>query len=196
MQAAYLSGIVGSSTVHDSNTLDTFADESVNISKSEYDSLIQKMHSVSTSDNATLTHSDISYLASSSLLFSIIDPGASTRMIDKSTYFFNFQDNSRKCTNCNRINHTIDRCWELHGKPSWPSRVAYLFDIVGSFTAYNYNTLDTSADKSVTISKSEYDSLIQKIYSVFTSDITTLPHPGISCLASSSPSSSIIDSDL
>ena len=23
-------------------------------------------------------------------------------------------DNSRKCINCNRINHTIDQCWELH----------------------------------------------------------------------------------
>jgi len=36
----------------------------------------------------------------------------------------------------------------------------------------------------VTLSKSEYNSLIQKIYSVSTSDIATLAHPYISCLAS------------
>jgi len=35
------------------------------LSRSDYDSLIQKMHSVSISDIATLAHSSISYLASS-----------------------------------------------------------------------------------------------------------------------------------
>ena len=39
-----LSGTAGSSTIRNSNTLGTFADESVTLLKSEYDSLIQKMH--------------------------------------------------------------------------------------------------------------------------------------------------------
>jgi len=58
--------------------------------KSEYDSLIQKIYSVSTLDNATLTHPGISCLASSSLSFWITDSGASTHMISKSIVFSTF----------------------------------------------------------------------------------------------------------
>jgi len=75
-----LSGTAGSSIVHDSNIFSTFADEPVTLSKSEYDSLIQNMHSVSTSDIATLAHPDISYLARSSPSSWIIDSGASIYM--------------------------------------------------------------------------------------------------------------------
>ena len=25
----------------------------------------------------------------------------------------------RKCTYCGRINHTLDFCWKLYGKPAW-----------------------------------------------------------------------------
>jgi len=48
----------------------------------------------------------------------------------------------------------------------------------------------------MTLSKSEYDYLIQKMHSVSTSDIATLAYLGISCLASSSLSSWIIDSSV
>jgi len=73
--SCYLSGTAVSSTSFCSNTLVTFANESVILSKSEYDSLIQKLHSVSTSDIVTLVHSGISYLASSSPSSWIIDSG-------------------------------------------------------------------------------------------------------------------------
>ena len=84
----------------------------------------------------------------------------------------------------------------MHGKPFWPPRAAYLSDIAKLFIAHDSNTLGTFTNEYVTLSKSEYDSLIQKMQSVSTSDITTLVHSSISYLASSSPSSWIIDSDL
>ena len=46
------------------------------------------------------------------------------------------QDNSQK-SHCNRTNHTIDRCWELHGKPSWPPQVAYLSGTTESSIAHD-----------------------------------------------------------
>ena len=75
-------------------------------SKSEYDSLIQNMHSIFTSDISTLAHLGISYLASSSPS-SLIDYGASTHMTSKFTVFTTFHtsfaafivfiDDSSKC---------------------------------------------------------------------------------------------------
>jgi len=41
----------------------------------------------------------------------------------------------------------------LHGKPSWPPRAAYLSSIGGSSTADDFNTLGTSADEYVILSK-------------------------------------------
>jgi len=90
-----------------------------------------------------------------------------------------------KCAHRNQTNHTIDLCWELHGKLSWPSRVAYLSGTVGSSSAHDSNTLDTSANESVTLSKSGYDFLIQKMHSISISDITILARPSISYLVSS-----------
>ena len=72
------------------STLGTFTDEYVTLSKSEYDSLIQKMHSVSTSYKATLTHLGIFCLASSSPSSWIIGSSVSTPMTDKSAVFFTF----------------------------------------------------------------------------------------------------------
>ena len=89
------------------------------------------------------------------------------------------QDNSRKCTHCNQTNHTIDRCWELYGKPFRPPRAAYLSNPAGSSTAYDSNILGTFTDEFVTLSKSEYNSLIQKMHSVSASNITILTHPNI-----------------
>jgi len=80
-------------------------------------------------------------------------------------FFGRDQDNSRKYTHCNRTNHTIDQCWELHGKPSWPPHVVYLSNTVGSSTAYDSNTLNTFADESMTLSEFECDFLIQKMHS-------------------------------
>jgi len=73
-QATYLSDTDTTwlSTAHDSNTLGRICD----LSKSKYDYLIQKTHSVSTSDIAIMAHPGISYLASSSLSSWIIDFGA------------------------------------------------------------------------------------------------------------------------
>jgi len=59
----------------------------------------------------------------------------------------------------------------LHGKLYWPPRTAYLSGTTRLFTAHDYNTLGTSADESLTLSVSDYDSLLQKIHSVSTSDI-------------------------
>ena len=61
------------------------------------------------------------------------------------------QNNSQKCTHCNRTNHTIRRYWELHGNPSWPSRAAYLSGTAVLSTAHDSNIFDTSADEFVTI---------------------------------------------
>jgi len=77
----------------------------------------------------------------------------------------------------------------LHVKPSWPPRAAYLLGTTGSFTADDSNTLGPSTDECVSLSKSEYDSLIQKIHLVSTSDVTTFEHHDISYLASLLPSS-------
>ena len=68
------------STVHNFNTLGTSAH-----------SLIQKLHSISTSDIITLGHLGISCLASSSSSSWIIDSGASTYMTSKFTIFFTFR---------------------------------------------------------------------------------------------------------
>ena len=81
-------------SAHDSNTFDTYADESVTLLKPEYDSLIQKMHLVFTSDIATLTHSGISCLVSSLISSWIIDSGASTHITRKYTVFFTFHTSS------------------------------------------------------------------------------------------------------
>jgi len=85
-----LSGTAGLCTAHDSHTLGTSADEYVTISNFEYDSLIQKIHPVSTLDIAILAHLGISYLASSSPSFWIIDSGASIHMTSKSIVFLTF----------------------------------------------------------------------------------------------------------
>jgi len=42
----------------------------------------------------------------------------------------------------------------LHGNSSEPSRAVYLSGTAGSSTAYDFNTLDTSGDEFVTLSKS------------------------------------------
>ena len=78
----------------DNTTLDIFADKYVTLSKSEYNSLIQKMHSISTSDITILTHPGVFYLASSSPSSWIIDSGVSTYMSSKFTVFFTFHTSS------------------------------------------------------------------------------------------------------
>mgnify|MGYP006965942437 CR=1 FL=1 len=72
------------------------------------------------------------------------------------------QDNSRKCTHYNRINYTIDRCWELHDKSFRPPRAAYLSDSAGSFTVHDSNTLGTFTDEYATLPKSEYNLLLKR----------------------------------
>ena len=102
--------------------------------------------------------------------------------------------NSWKCTHCNQTNHIIDQYWEWHDKPSWPHRAAYLSNTVRSSITHDSNTLDIFANEYVTLSKFDYDSLIQNMHLVSTSDMATLADPGISYLASSSLSSWLIDS--
>jgi len=63
--------------------------------------------------------------------------GSSTRV----RVFDRDQNNFRKYTHCNQINHTIDQYWELHGKPSWSPRAAYLSSTAGLSTAHDSNTL-------------------------------------------------------
>jgi len=53
-----------------------------------------------------------------------------------------------------------------------------LLDHLLSPTTHDSNTLDIFAFESLTLSKSEYDSLIQKMYSVFIAYMATLAHPG------------------
>jgi len=102
------------------------------------------------------------------------------------------QDYFQKCTYCNWTNHTIDWCWGLHGKSSWTPRATYLCGNAGSSTDMTliFSVLSLT---NLWLSKSDYDSLMQKMHSVSTSDIATLAHLGISYLANSSLSSWITD---
>ena len=65
-------------------------------------------------------------------------------------------------------NHTVDRCWELHGKAAWvsSSRSAYLVDNSGSLRVILSSPAlqETSSDPStangpVPLSRVEFDSL-------------------------------------
>ena len=95
-RATYLFDAIGyfSSTAHNTTAPPIFADDFVTLSRSEYNFLIQKMHSVSTSDIVILAHSGISYLVSSLPSSWIIDSSASTHMTSKSIAFFTFSHTS------------------------------------------------------------------------------------------------------
>ena len=116
------------------------------------------------------------------------DRGSSTR----GWVFGHGLDNSRKCTHCNRINTLFTDVRNC--KANLPVLLELLICLVLlDHLLHMTNTLGTSADEIVTLSKFYYDSLIQKMHSVSTSDMATLAHPGISYLASSSPSFWISD---
>ena len=78
--------VLSSSNTRVSTALLTSTDDFVTLTRSKYDSLIQKIYSVFTSDTAILTHSG-SYLASSSRSSWIINSDVSMHMISKSTIF-------------------------------------------------------------------------------------------------------------
>ncbi|KAH7833441.1 hypothetical protein Vadar_006365 [Vaccinium darrowii] len=57
---------------------------------------------------------------------------------------------TKKCTHCGATNHDIEFCWELHGKPAWANQAA----LEGEPSAL--------APTQITMSKTEYNSLIQR----------------------------------
>lgn len=60
---------------------------------------------------------------------------------------------TQKCSHCERINHNVDFCWKLHGKPAWASQAMIERELSKS-----------PLSNQITISKSEYDSMVQRTH--------------------------------
>ncbi|XP_041004548.1 uncharacterized protein LOC121249809 [Juglans microcarpa x Juglans regia] len=87
---------------------------------------------------------------------------------------------SRKCTHCGRTNHSVDYCWDLHGRPSGSANQAI---------CQNATSPSTSSDPTpemISISKDEYDQFLAHTRAT-SSSIATHAHSGTAsaCLVSS-----------
>ncbi|KAF5452519.1 hypothetical protein F2P56_027505 [Juglans regia] len=96
---------------------------------------------------------------------------------------------SRKCTHCGRTNHSVDYCWDLHGRPSGS---------VNQAICQNATSPSTSSDPTpemISISKDEYDQFLARTRAT-SSSIATHAHSGTAsaCLVSSTQDPWIIDS--
>ncbi|KAF5449100.1 hypothetical protein F2P56_027506, partial [Juglans regia] len=79
---------------------------------------------------------------------------------------------SRKCTHCGRTNHSVDYCWDLHGRPSGS---------VNQAICQNATSPSTSSDPTpemISISKDEYDQFLARTRAT-SSSIATHAHSGI-----------------
>ncbi|XP_058077411.1 uncharacterized protein LOC131225833 isoform X1 [Magnolia sinica] len=104
------------------------------------------------------------------------------------------RDGSRICSHCGVTNHTIDYCWQLHGRPTYAA--ASVASTVASETQSSTPTVEQfTSGESLIISRAAYDALMRL-------HIRDIPEPshaasarsGTALLASSSPTSWVIDS--
>ncbi|KAG6694324.1 hypothetical protein I3842_09G042500 [Carya illinoinensis] len=95
---------------------------------------------------------------------------------------------SRKCTHCGRTNHSVDYCWDLHGRPSGSATQAICQDSTSQATSSNL------PPEMISISKDEYDQFL--VTRAASSSRATLTQPGttFTCLVSSTQNPWIIDS--
>ncbi|XP_042951015.1 uncharacterized protein LOC122282979 [Carya illinoinensis] len=94
---------------------------------------------------------------------------------------------SRKCTHCGRTNHSVDYCWDLHGRPSGYANQATFQDDPQSMSS-------NSSSDMISISKDEYERFLG--HTGASSSTAILTHSGIAsaCLVSSTQGPWIIDS--
>ncbi|KAG6653806.1 hypothetical protein CIPAW_05G101700 [Carya illinoinensis] len=93
----------------------------------------------------------------------------------------------RKCTHCGRTNHSVDYCWDLHGKPFGSANQA-------TFQDDPQSTSSNRSSDMISISKDEYERFLG--HTGASSSTATLTHSSIAstCLVSSIQGPWIIDS--
>ncbi|XP_042946557.1 uncharacterized protein LOC122279793 isoform X1 [Carya illinoinensis] len=105
----------------------------------------------------------------------------------------------RKCTHCGRTNHSVDYCWDLHGRPSGSANRNLHGRPSGSANQATVqdDSQPTSSNRSsdmISISKEEYERFLG--HTGASSSTATLTHSGIAsaCLVSPTQGPWIIDS--
>ncbi|KAF5453280.1 hypothetical protein F2P56_028194 [Juglans regia] len=78
---------------------------------------------------------------------------------------------SRKCTHCGQTNHSVDYCWDLHGRPSGPTNQAICQDATSLSTSSNLTP------EIISISNDEHDQFLSRIQAA-SSSIATLAYSG------------------
>lgn len=93
----------------------------------------------------------------------------------------------RKCTHCGYSGHTVETCWDLHGKPAWANQASYQEDgnDVQSTPTTGQQQISTPGD-SVVLSREEYSKLVKNLQpsSAPSSSTATLANSGTVCVAS------------